>query len=301
MLEGRLKKARTCSLLALGSWGLASIIAGSLPQAHFAQAAEVSAPVVNQVLPRPNKLPLTPENFCLGAQETLKKAMQNLTEQLAAVCGANGVPTQLFQNLLATPYTGTGNVTLRRVRAPVENQNDQTTELFVAYAMRVPKSAVNTLLYEEKHATVGYDSDAQPLPTNGDQQARMRMSFSFQEPPKNVGDADTTFGLQQTVDVRSLVVNFNDVSQHDLRQYILHKDNFDFFMAGRTLLAPTQQFKKSTVLRGFMTDPANAERAYVITIAHFLMNSRQQHDQLVLAFTNFLTTDVAKLYAAQSR
>ncbi len=301
MVESRLKIVRSYSLEASVVLALSTIIAVPNFRESYALAADASIPSVSNVLPTPNKVPISPENFCAGALETMKKSKQDLSEELSAICGANGVPTQLYKTLLSTPYTGTGNVVLRRVKAPVENQAQQTTELFVAYAMKVPKSAVATLLYEEKHATVSYDSDAQALPTEGNQQARMRMNFIFQEPPKNEGDADTTFGLQQTVAVTSLTVNFTDVSQHDLRQYILHKDNFDFFLAGRTLVTPTTQFKKSTVVRGFMTDPANAEQTLVITIAHFLMNSRQQHDQLVLAFTNFLTTDVAKLYAAQSK
>jgi hypothetical protein len=249
------------------------------------------------LLPVANKLPITPDNFCLGAQNVLKTAKQILSEELAVLCTGNTAST-LFKNLLAAPYAGTGTPTLTQVFAPREDGNARTSEIMVAFAMRIPKSAVNTLLVEEKHAIVPYDSEAQPLPL-GNQLANMKMSFQFMEPPKNEGDADTTFALQQTVDTRSVAVNFKDVSNHELRQYILHPNNFDFFMAGRTLVTPTEQFKKSVVVRGFITDPADATKTLVVTVAHFLMNSRDQHDQLVLAFSNFLTSDVSKLYQEQ--
>ncbi len=249
------------------------------------------------LLPVANKLPITADNFCVGAQNVLKNARQVLTDELAVLCTGNTAST-LFKNLLTTPYAGTGTPALTQVFAPREDNNNRTSEIMVAFAMRIPKTAVNTLLVEEKHAIVPYDSEAQPLPL-GNQLANMKMSFQFMDPPKNEGDADTTFALQQTVDTRSVAVNFKDISNHELRQYILHPDNFDFFMAGRTLVAPTEQFKKSVVVRGFMTDPADATKTLVITVAHFLMNSRDQHEQLVLAFSNFLTTDVSKLYQEQ--
>ncbi len=249
------------------------------------------------VLPVANKLALTPENFCLGAQNVIKTAKQALQEQLAVICAGNS-PTALFKNLLGNPYSGTGLPTLTQVFAPREDQAARTTEIQVAFAMRIPKTSVQTLLFEEKHATVSYDSEAQAKPL-GNQLAQMKMSFQFGEPPKNEGDADTTFGLQQTVDVRSALVTFQDVSQHELKQYILHPNNFDFFMAGRTLLSPTDQFKKSVVIRAFLPDSGDPNASLVITVAHFLMNSREQHEQLVRVFQNFLTTDVSKLYQAQ--
>lgn len=262
----------------------------------YLQAAAVGASPAN-LLPVAQKLPITPDNFCLGAQNVLKTAKQVLTDELAVLCTGN-TATTLFKNLIAAPYAGTGTPALTQVFAPRADNNARTSEIMVAFAMRIPKTAVNTLLVEEKHAIVPYDSEAQPPPL-GNQLANMKMSFQFMEPPKNEGDADTTFALQQTVDTRSVAVNFKDVSTHELRQYILHSDNFDFFMAGRTLVAPTEQFKKSVVVRGFMTDPADATKTLVVTVAHFLMNSRDQHEQLVLAFSNFLTTDVSKLYQEQ--
>jgi hypothetical protein len=259
-------------------------------------AAAAGASPAN-LLPVAQKLPITPDTFCLGAQNVLKTAKQVLTDELAVLCTGN-TATTLFKNLIAAPYAGTGTPALTQVFAPKLDNNAKTSEIMLAFAMRIPKTAVNTLLVEEKHAIVPYDSEAQPPPL-GNQLANMKMSFQFMEPPKNEGDADTTFALQQTVDTRSVAVNFKDVSTHELRQYILHPDNFDFFMAGRTLVAPTEQFKKSVVVRGFMTDPADATKTLVVTVAHFLMNSRDQHEQLVLAFSNFLTTDVSKLYQEQ--
>jgi hypothetical protein len=259
-------------------------------------AAAAGASPAN-LLPVAQKLPITPDTFCLGAQNVLKTAKQVLTDELAVLCTGN-TATTLFKNLIAAPYAGTGTPALTQVFPPRADNNAKTSEIMVAFAMRIPKTAVNTLLVEEKHAIVPYDSEAQPPPL-GNQLANMKMSFQFMEPPKNEGDADTTFALQQTVDTRSVAVNFKDVSTHELRQYILHPDNFDFFMAGRTLVAPTEQFKKSVVVRGFMTDPADATKTLVVTVAHFLMNSRDQHEQLVLAFSNFLTTDVSKLYQEQ--
>jgi hypothetical protein len=259
-------------------------------------AAAAGASPAN-LLPVAQKLPITPDTFCLGTQNVLKTAKQVLTDELAVLCTGN-TATTLFKNLIAAPYAGTGTPALTQVFPPRADNNAKTSEIMVAFAMRIPKTAVNTLLVEEKHAIVPYDSEAQPPPL-GNQLANMKMSFQFMEPPKNEGDADTTFALQQTVDTRSVAVNFKDVSNHELRQYILHPDNFDFFMAGRTLVAPTEQFKKSVVVRGFMTDPADATKTLVVTVAHFLMNSRDQHEQLVLAFSNFLTTDVSKLYQEQ--
>lgn len=260
------------------------------------QAGAAGASPAN-LLPVAQKLPITPDTFCLGAQNVLKTTKQVLTDELAVLCTGN-TATTLFKNLIAAPYAGTGTPALTQVFAPRADNNAKTSEIMVAFAMRIPKTAVNTLLVEEKHAIVPYDSEAQPPPL-GNQLANMKMSFQFMEPPKNEGDADTTFALQQTVDTRSVAVNFKDVSTHELRQYILHADNFDFFMAGRTLVTPTEQFKKSVVVRGFMTDPADATKTLVVTVAHFLMNSRDQHEQLVLAFSNFLTTDVTKLYQEQ--
>ncbi|MCX6131096.1 MAG: hypothetical protein NTX25_18820 [Proteobacteria bacterium] len=253
----------------------------------------------SNLIPVANKVALTLENFCLGAQNTMKTAKQNIAAELETICAA-GVPTALFKTLMASPYTGTGNITLTQIFAPLEDSTNKTSEIMSAFMMKVPKSAVKTLLVEEKHAVSPYDSEAQVKPL-GNQIAKMQMSFEFKEPPKNEGDADTTFTLMQTVTAKGGPVDFTDVTNHELKQYILYPDNFDFFMAGRTLVAPTEQFKKSVVVRGFMTDPSDANKTLVVTVVHFLMNSRDQHTQLVLAFSNFMTTDAAALFADQSK
>lgn len=234
-----------------------------------------------------NVLPLNGNSFCAGVTNAMKTSTQNMSEEIAAICNG-GTPTPLLAQLWASPYEGVGQPTPQTIRiVPID---EDTSEIFIAYAMRIPKKSVQTLLGEEKHAIVPYDS--------GPTEDPMKMSFKFLEPPKNTGDCDTAFTLEQLVQVRT-AVNFDDTTKHELKLYLMHPNNFDFFMAGRTLVAPSTQFKRSVVVRGFMTDPNDATKTLATTVLHFVMNSREQHERMVAAFMEFIRADMLALYNEQ--
>ncbi len=257
----------------LAALGLAWLI----PAALFGQT---------NLLPAKSTLAVTPANFCLGMKNVAAITKQSFTEEANLLC-ANQAPTALFTTLINSAYQGTGTPTLTTVLVQ-ETPATLTTQLTVAYAMKVNKDPVKVLLGEEKHVSSSYSQD--PL----------SISAKFMAPPVNSGDADTAFVVQQKTSVKAQV-SFDDTSIHDLKLYQLYTYNFDFFLAVRTLTAPTEQFKKSVVLRAIFQDPANQNQSYAVTILNFVMNNRDQHDRTVDAFTKFIQSDFMTLYQEQSK
>lgn len=253
--------------------------ASSLPDPEFGRGMELASVR--------NVLPLNGNSFCAGVANAMKTAKQSMSEEIGVICNGSA-PTAMLSTLWASPYEGVGQPTPTSIRVVPIDEN--TSELFLAYSMRIPKKSVQTLLGEEKHAIVPYDSGATQDP--------MKMSFKFLEPPKNTGDCDTSFTLEQLVQVRTNV-RFDDTSKHELKLYLMHPNNWDFFMAGRTLVAPTEQFKRSVVVRGFMTDPNDPNKTIATTVLHFVMNSREQHERMTAAFMEFIRADMLALFNEQ--
>ncbi len=249
----------------------------SMPEAH-------AEPL--RVLPVKNTIAITPDNFCKGLPNVFAITKQNIKEQTDILC-PGGVPSATFTSLITNAYRGTGTPTLTTIRV-VEDQAAVTSEILVAYALRVPKNAVKTLLGEEQHVVVPYQGE------------NLNISAKFLPPPLNLGEADTAFTIEQRTVVRDNV-SFDDTSIHDLRMYPLYPNNFDFFMAARTLQKPSEQFKKSVVLRAVLGDATDPNSAYSVTLLHFVMNSREEHERVVEAFTNFITADMRVLYTNNSR
>ncbi|MDQ3231234.1 MAG: hypothetical protein M3Q07_05385, partial [Pseudobdellovibrionaceae bacterium] len=122
----------------------------------------------------------------------------------------------------------------------------------------------------------------------------------FAAPVLNSGDAETAFTVEQRT-VVDAGEEFDDISVHDLKLYRMHPNNFDFFAAVRTLRAPSEQFKKAVVVRGVMRDPANPKGSITVTVMSFVMNSRDNHENSVEAFSAFIAADAKSLHAAQSK
>jgi hypothetical protein len=237
------------------------------------------------VIPPKNVLALTPENFCLGFKNMFAITKQSFQDEANLIC-PNQVPAPLFATLVANAYTGTGTPFIQTINNTVIDE--QTIQLTVAYAMKIPKPPVPTLLGEEKNVPTPYVGD--PL----------TIRPKFGTPVPNTGDADTAFTVEQRTTVRA-AVEFDEVSVHDLKLYRMHPNNFDFFAAVRTLRTPSEQFKKAVVLRGVMRDPANANASISITVLNFVMNSRDEPERVTEAFMNFIGADLRALYAAQSK
>ncbi len=245
-----------------------------------------SASPAQNLLPPKNVLALSPENFCLGLKNAFAITKQNFADEAALLCPAQ-VPSPLFRTLLSNAYQGVGEPIITTILIQ-ETSATKTTQITVAYAMKINKPPVKVLLAEEKRVPTPYAEN--PL----------AISAKFGPPPLNTGDADTAFTVEQRTKVDALV-SFDDISMHDLKLYRLHPNNFDFFMAARTLTTPSEQFKKSVVFRGVMRDPVNANASYSISVLNFVMNSRDQHDRVVDAFTKFITADFKGLYTDQNK
>lgn len=252
----------------------------------WALPLSASAGAAQNVLPPINQLALTPENFCLGLKNLFAITKQSIQDEANLIC-PNFVPAPLLGTILSNAYQGVGEPTISTVLV-LETPATQTTQITVAYAMKLAKPPVPVLLGEEKHVPSPYSKN--PL----------TIQAKFVTPALNTGDADTVFTVEQQTTVDA-AVKFDDISSHDLKLYRLYPNNFDFFMAARTLNKPTEQFKRSVVLRGVMRDANNPNASYSITVLNFVMNSRNQHDRVVAAFTDFITADLKALYAEQSK
>jgi len=238
-----------------------------------------------RLIPAKNAQALTPENFCVGVGNVLKVSKQSFADEAAQLC-PNGVPSANFKTLVATPYAGTGEPNF--IFQISEVKETLTSNIIVAYSMKIPKNAVKVLLGEEQHVSSVYKG------------ANLTISAKFLPPPINLGEADTAFQIEQRTTVKDNV-SFDDVSVHDLRLYRMFPNNFDMMMAVRTLTKPTEQFRKAVVVRGVMQDPSNPNQALSFSVLNFSMNSRDKHDRVVAAFTDFIKADFQSLYGEQTK
>lgn len=234
-------------------------------------------------LPEKNELPITAETFCSGFKSVFAMTKQNFREEANLLC-TGSVPSALLIQLITTPSVGTEQ-TVHHIKKVQEGSNSR---IIAAHSMRVPRSPVENLLNEEKHIASRYARD--PL----------TLIRKFGPPVRNMNDADVAFEIQQRA-ISQGRVNFDDNSLHDLKLYRLHPNNFDFFLAVQTLREPTEQFKHGVVLRGFMRDPQDPQSSLTLTVAHFVMNSRGQHDQVAGTFLNFIQDDMIQLYGEQTQ
>lgn len=253
-----------------------------LEQISFVRSAMAS----QNLLPVKNSVAPTPENFCQGLKNVFAITKQNLTEEAALLCPSS-IPSALFRSILGSAFEGLGEPSITSINVQ-ENSDTKTSQLTMAYAFKLNKSPVDILLGEEKHVSVPYSKSPLSITTK------------FLKPPVNLGDADTSFLVEQRTIVDAQV-KFDDVSIHNLSLYRLFSGNFDFFMAARTLKEATEQFKKSVVLRGVMRDASNPNASISISLLNFVMNSRDQHDRLVQAFTDFVVSDLKALYLEQAK
>jgi len=250
---------------------------------------------ISNQLPTPNVLALTPENFCLGLPNAFAITAQTFTIEANALCPGL-IPSQIFRELLQTPYTGQNNPgRFVRQLPSSETITGNNIQIFIAYAMKVPKKGVKALLAEETFVEKPYSEGILSIASN------------FLPPPINNGEADTAFSIEQKTNVNRTnnpQVIFNDVSQHELRMYRLHPNNFDFFLAVRTLAARSEQFGKAVVLRGVIADAASPnDSSYIITVLNFVMNSRDTPgsniaDGMQDTFMAFITSDMQSVYQA---
>ncbi len=251
------------------------------------QVNEVAAPSVgaNLALPARNTLPISPATWCEGSLNALKISKQAITAELAALC-TGATPTARFATLINSAYTGTGEAVITPISVGMVGSDVQ---LFVAYAMKLNKPAVQTLLGEEKHVPSGYDvGDLKIVPK------------FVNPPPLNTGDCDTAFYVDQYTEVND-VIDFKETSKNELKMYRLHPNNFDFFMAARTLVAPTEQFRKAVVMRAIMADPADPKKSIAISVLNFVMNDRNGNgDNVRATFERFIEADFLALYKSQT-
>lgn len=248
------------------------------------QAASDSAPQFG-LLPTKNSLPITPDTFCAGIRNILSKAKQQLTAEADVICTGN-TANQLLLQLLASPYQGGGNPQVTQLQPP--NPGNENVANFVTYAMRVKKKPVATLLSEEGIIRqTNYDN----------QESGFKLSLGFADvPPVNEGDSDTSFLVIQQTFADQNNVNFADTSKHDLKLYIMYPNNFEFLMAGRTLVAPTEQIKYGGVLRAVMPDPKDPEYSITVSVINFVMNGRGRNEQVQDAFNTFILSDLESSY-----
>lgn len=236
-------------------------------------------------LPPRNTLPLTPASWCAGLLNALKITKQSFTDEAAVLC-TNGAPTPRFTEILNGAYTGVGDPTIVTINRGMLGNDVQ---LFVAFAMKLPKPAVQTLLGEEKHVPSMYD------------QGNLKIQPKFVNPPPiNNGDADTAFNVEQYTEVND-VISFKETSKYELKMYRLHPNNFDFFMAARTLVTPTTQFRKAVVLRAIMADPSDPKKSIAVSVLNFVMNDRNGNgDNVRQTFERFVEADILALYKNQT-
>jgi hypothetical protein len=237
------------------------------------------------LLPVKNDLPISGDVFCAGLAKTLGTMKQNVKTEAAVLCNGNKA-TALLNDLIATPYTGTGNPPLRQIdsAAPVGQGNVRN---YVAYSIRAPKKAVPMLLAEEQlvKTTKYSDSEGFTIALSMDPQLIV-----------NENDCDTAFRVNQYAENKNERAPFTDNSKHDLKFYRLHPDNFDYLAAARTLVEPTGQIKHASIVRGFMPDPADKNFTISFSVVHSIMNGRDFEERVSSAFEGFIASDVATAY-----
>jgi hypothetical protein len=258
----------------------------SLPSDRTATSKESSSSGAGfSLLPVKNDLPISGDVFCAGLTKTLDTMKQDVKTEAAVLCSGDKA-TALLNDLIATPYTGTGNPPLRQIdsAAPTGQGNVRN---YVAYSIRVPKKAVPMLLAEEDlvKATTYSDSEGFKIALSMDPQLIV-----------NENDCDTAFRVIQYAENRNQRAAFTDTSKHDLKFYRLHPDNFDYLAAARTLVAPTEQIKHASIVRGFMPDPADKNFTISFSVIHSVMNGRDFEERVSSAFEGFIASDVATTY-----
>lgn len=235
------------------------------------------------LLTEKKNLPASADVFCQGIRKVLARATQNLKAEADVLC-ADQVATDLLTGLIAQPYTGSGTPTVRKLARAA---SPGTVANFLAYAIRVKKKPVPTILAEENLVKS----------TNYAGPDGFTLALSFDTvPPENAGDCDTAFKVVQRTVTRNSNVNFDDTSKHDLKLYLMHQDNFDYLMAGRTLVQVTDQIKYSRVLRGVMPDPKDPEYSISVSVVNLVMNDRNQAERAGDAFDAFIVSDIQSTY-----
>ena len=280
----------------------------------FIQPANLKAEIQNKVkpyvLPEKNELPVTLESFCAGVPNVTAITKQQIEDEIAVFCDAGNNPTQTLRDLAATPYEGVGIAEDFVIVLPsAQDIPASKMNLNIAYAIRIKKSAAKALIAEEPNALVPYASNSGLT--------SLSIGTKFITPSKNEGDADTTFAVEQTVDVLRLgIISFKDISTHTLSMYRIQPNNLDFFLAARTLDTSetvdfngngpngSKQFDKANVVRGVMTDPNDPTTTLIFSTINIVMNSRSDEtDSLIYegmgdAFTSFLNQSLVDAYQA---
>ena len=77
--------------------------------------------------------------------------------------------------------------------------------------------------------------------------------------------------------------------------YQLHDKNFTMFLTARTLQAPSEQFKKATIVRGIFAASNNPNQSISVSVLSFKMNSREQHNRLTDAFMRFIESTMVTI------
>ncbi|SMF08476.1 hypothetical protein [Pseudobacteriovorax antillogorgiicola] len=221
--------------------------------AQFAAKAVISSASIQPSL----------ENLCMGLTELLNKTKQDFANEVAILC-PNGLPSEDLQRMMDNPYQGSGNVDNFIRNLDRDDLNNDEMQVKFYYGIKMTKDIVKTVIKEEPIAV---------LPYNG---SVLKIQNAFMEPPKNLGDSNSAFLVQQFIDVNNerRDVKFNDTSLHDLKVYQLFPDNFNFFLAARTQVEVTEQFKRSVVLKAFLTDPQNPNMVYGFNLVNMVMNDR---------------------------
>ena len=288
-----------------------TIIMGLMFVDPAALKASIQEKVKALVLPVKNELPVTLDSFCAGIPNVTAITKQQIEDELAVFCDAENKPTQTLINLAAAPYVGVGNAEDFVLVLPTAQDIPATKmNLNIAYAIRIKKSAVKALIAEEPNALVPYASPE-------DDDTVLTIETKFLEAPNNEGEADTSFTVEQTVDVnRDGRIQFKDISTHTLSMYRIQERNLDFFLAARTLETSetvdfddegpdgSKQFDQANVVRGIMTDPNNPDEALVFSTINIIMNSRSNntgsniYEGMADAFTTFLNQSVIDAYQA---
>lgn len=281
--------------------------------------ASASEPLAPYVLPEKNVLPISLESFCSGMPNVKAITTQDIEEELGVFCDNSNAPTAILQQIADRPYDAAADAnpdtdpsTYIVTLPQTANVTGNRIQFNIAFAIRVKKSAVSAVIAEEPNALVPYNSPA-------NDRISLKIETSFIEPPENTGNADTSFSVEQTVNVvRDNDIAMKDVSVHRLNMYRIQPNNLDFFVAARTLESTTStelslndepvpnasgQFEKANVVRGMMTDPADPESALVFTTINIIMNSRDEpesniYEGMLEAFTLFTNNSLIDAYKA---
>lgn len=247
--------------------------------------------------PRKNNLPITPDSYCSSQEEFQKKLKQSITAELSLLC-QGGKATTLFSTMVSTAYDGSNLVNYTPIKVGPSAENPGWVDVTVAFSLRVKKTAVQILRSEE----------ALVSPKSPFVSPDLNITFQFDTPTPNEGDADTVFNVKQRTLRQNGARKFDDTSKHSLKLYRLIPHNFDFLLAARTLIEDTAEiskperlFKKATILRAAMTDPVDPKLGIVTTVMNFLISDQQgQEDRVENIFVNFIKTDILNTFRFHS-